>query len=86
MQKKDSQHIGNIKKEELKVSLINGLIKFRELLESHEDDALDFLDDFKLNLYTDEIFVFTPNGDMKSLPRGACSIDFAYANSYAGGR
>jgi GTP pyrophosphokinase len=51
----------------------------RELLESHEDDALDFLDDFKLNLYTDEIFVFTPNGDMKNLPRGACSLDFAYS-------
>lgn len=51
----------------------------RELLESHEDDALDFLDDFKLNLYTDEIFVFTPNGDMKNLPRGACSLDFAFS-------
>jgi len=52
----------------------------RELLESHDDDdALDFLDDFKLNLYTNEIFVFTPNGDMKNLPKGACSLDFAYS-------
>ena len=51
----------------------------RELLESHDEDALDFLDDFKLNLYTDEIFVFTPNGDMKNLPKGACSLDFAYS-------
>ena len=40
----------------------------RELLENPESNALDFIDDFKLNLYAEEIFVFTPKGDLKSLP------------------
>ncbi len=51
----------------------------RELLESNDDNALDLIDDFKLNLFTDEIYVFTPNGDMKSLPVGATGLDFAFA-------
>jgi GTP pyrophosphokinase len=51
----------------------------RELLENQDGSALDFMDDFKLNLYSDEIFVFTPNGDMKSLPHGASALDFAFA-------
>jgi GTP pyrophosphokinase len=51
----------------------------RELLENNDDNALDLIDDFKLNLFTDEIYVFTPNGDMKSLPVGATGLDFAFA-------
>tara|TARA_B100000809_G_scaffold105206_1_gene103711 strand:- start:1001 stop:3256 length:2256 start_codon:yes stop_codon:yes gene_type:complete len=51
----------------------------RELLESNDDNALDLIDDFKLNLFTDEIYVFTPNGDMKNLPTGATALDFAFA-------
>jgi len=51
----------------------------RELLENQEGNALDFMDDFQLNLYSDEIFVFTPDGDMKSLPNGASALDFAFA-------
>ena len=51
----------------------------RELLENQEGSALDLMDDFQLNLYTDEIFVFTPNGDMKNLPAGASALDFAFA-------
>jgi guanosine-3',5'-bis(diphosphate) 3'-pyrophosphohydrolase len=51
----------------------------RELLESNDDNALELIDDFKLNLFTDEIYVFTPNGDMKSLPTGATGLDFAFA-------
>lgn len=55
------------------------LNRLREVLESHEADAVDFVKDFKLNLYASEIFVFTPQGDLKSLPKGATPVDFAYA-------
>jgi guanosine-3',5'-bis(diphosphate) 3'-pyrophosphohydrolase len=59
-------------------SLEDWLARVREILENPESNALDFLDDFKLNLYTDEIFVFTPKGDLKQLPNGSTIIDFAY--------
>lgn len=52
--------------------------KIRELLENPETNALDFIDDFKLNLFADEIFVFTPTGDMKTLPVNATALDFAF--------
>ena len=52
--------------------------RIREMLESPEENALDFLDDFKLNLFADEIFVFTPKGDMKTLPVKATALDFAF--------
>ncbi|HRH67081.1 MAG TPA: bifunctional (p)ppGpp synthetase/guanosine-3',5'-bis(diphosphate) 3'-pyrophosphohydrolase [Bacteroidia bacterium] len=52
--------------------------KIRELLESPETNALDFIDDFKLNLFSDEIFIFTPTGDMKTLPLNATALDFAF--------
>lgn len=52
--------------------------KIRELLENPESNALDFIDDFKLNLFSDEIFVFTPTGDLKTLPSGATALDFAF--------
>ncbi len=51
----------------------------RELLENTDENSLELIDDFKLNLFTDEIYVFTPNGDMKSLPTGASALDFAFA-------
>ena len=51
----------------------------REALESSEVNAVDFVQDFKMNLYAKEIFVFTPKGDIKSLPKGATSLDFAFA-------
>ncbi|MDH6357124.1 RelA/SpoT family protein [Parabacteroides sp. PF5-9] len=50
-----------------------------EILESPNPNALDFLDTIKLNLFTTEIFVFTPKGDLKTLPQGATALDFAYA-------
>lgn len=50
-----------------------------EILESPDPNALDFLDTIKLNLFSAEIFVFTPKGDMKTLPQGATALDFAYA-------
>jgi guanosine-3',5'-bis(diphosphate) 3'-pyrophosphohydrolase len=52
--------------------------QIRELLQSNDTDAFEFLDDFKLNLYATEINVFTPKGDMVSLPQGSSVIDLAY--------
>ncbi len=54
------------------------LSRVREILESPDANAMDFLDDFKLALYSDEIFVFTPKGDLKKLPAGATVLDFAF--------
>jgi GTP pyrophosphokinase len=54
------------------------LNKITELLQTPESNALDFLDDFKLNLFTDEINVFTPKGELRTLPVGATAVDFAY--------
>ncbi len=52
----------------------------RQLLEKQQDsDATDFCHDLKVDMFDDEVFVFTPNGDVKSLPAGATPIDFAYA-------
>ena len=52
--------------------------KIRDLLENPENNAIDFIDDFKLNLYSGEIYVFTPNGDLKTLPKNATALDFAF--------
>ncbi len=52
--------------------------QIRELLQSNDSDAFEFLDDFKLNLYATEINVFTPKGDMISLPQGSTVLDLAY--------
>lgn len=52
--------------------------RVREMLENQDQNAVDFIDNFKLNLFSDEIFVFTPNGDMKTLPKGASPLDFAF--------
>lgn len=54
------------------------LKRIREVLETPEPDAREFLDDFKLSLYSKEIFVFTPKGDLKKFPAGATVLDFAY--------
>lgn len=54
------------------------LNRLQEVLENSSGNAVDFVEDFKLNLYSKEIFVFTPNGDIKSLPKGATPIDFAF--------
>ncbi|MBF0695271.1 MAG: bifunctional (p)ppGpp synthetase/guanosine-3',5'-bis(diphosphate) 3'-pyrophosphohydrolase [Flavobacterium sp.] len=51
----------------------------REALENSETNAVDFVQDFKMNLYAKEIFVFTPKGEIKSLPKGATSLDFAFS-------
>ncbi len=51
----------------------------REALENSESNAVDFVEDFKMNLYAKEIFVFTPKGEIRSLPKGATSLDFAFS-------
>ncbi|WP_411768102.1 RelA/SpoT family protein [Winogradskyella sp. A3E31] len=53
--------------------------RLQEALESNEADAVDFVEQFKLNLYSKEIFVFSPKGDLKSLPKGATPLDFAFS-------
>ena len=53
--------------------------KLQETLESNESNAVDFVEEFKLNLYSEEIFVFTPAGELKSLPKNATSLDFAFS-------
>lgn len=55
------------------------LDKLRNIVKANESDAIDFVNDFKLNLYSSEIFVFTPMGDLKSLPTNATPVDFAFS-------
>ena len=55
------------------------LNKLQEALENSEANAVDFVEQFKLNLYSKEIFVFTPKGDLKSLPKGSSPLDFAFS-------
>lgn len=52
--------------------------KVREILEQNDANAIEFVDDFRSNLYSDEVFVFTPKGDLKTLPQGATALDFAF--------
>jgi GTP pyrophosphokinase len=54
------------------------LNRLQDALENHEMNAVDFVEQFKLNLYAKEIFVFTPQGDLKSMPKGASALDFAF--------
>ncbi|SDE58938.1 GTP pyrophosphokinase [Pricia antarctica] len=54
------------------------LNRLQEALENANTNAVDFVEEFKLNLYSKEIFVFTPQGDLKSLPKGSTPLDFAY--------
>ena len=54
------------------------LKKIRDALNSPTENAVEFLDNFKLSLYTSEITVFTPKGDQRQLPNGATALDFAY--------
>jgi guanosine-3',5'-bis(diphosphate) 3'-pyrophosphohydrolase len=58
--------------------LDNWLNRIREMLEDPGTNAMDFVRDFKLDLFSDEIVVFTPNGEMRNLPAGATALDFAF--------
>ncbi len=52
--------------------------KVRDMLEQNDSSALEFVDDFRGNLFNDEVFAFTPKGELKTLPRGATALDFAF--------
>ncbi|TAI49329.1 RelA/SpoT family protein [Flagellimonas allohymeniacidonis] len=54
------------------------LNRLQEALETSNGNAVDFVEEFKLNLYSKEIFVFTPKGELKSMPKGATALDFAF--------
>ena len=53
----------------------------RQIIEQHEElkDDKEFLESVKIDLFPDEIYVFTPKGDVKELPKGATAVDFAYS-------
>lgn len=54
------------------------LVRVRELLEKQDLSALEFVDDFRGNLFTEEVFVFTPKGELKNMAVGATALDFAF--------
>lgn len=60
-------------------ALDNWLVTLRESLENKDADVQEKLNDFKLNLYNEEIFVFTPKGDLLKFPKGATILDFAFS-------
>lgn len=51
----------------------------RDLMENPEADALEFINDFKTNLFAEEVYVYTPKGDLQILPKGASALDFAFS-------
>jgi len=69
---KDSAHPGS------ETGLEMWIKKVREVIEQNDSSALEFLDDFRPNLFNEEVFVFTPKGDLKILPFGASTLDFAF--------
>ncbi len=66
------------KRPKAKHSLDSWISEIREVLENQEGNALDFIDEFKMSLYADEVFAFTPKGQIKKLPKGSTSLDFAF--------
>ena len=75
----DAAHFKYKQGDKQESGLEDWLNKLKDVLENQESNAIDFVEDFKLNLYSNEIFVFTPEGDLKSLPKGASALDFAFA-------
>ena len=65
--------------EEDEVDLNKWLHTIKEILDDPQPDAMDFLDAIKLNLYASEIFVFTPKGEIKTMPQGCTALDFAFS-------
>ena len=65
--------------EQKDIGIEGWLDKLQEVLENKSENAVDFVESFKLNLYAKEIFVFTPDGELKSLPKGATALDFAFS-------
>jgi len=71
-------HYGYKHKESKKSEVDLWLNKLQEVLNQDSEHAIDFVEDFKLNFYSKEIYVFTPNGDLKSLKSGSSALDFAF--------
>jgi GTP diphosphokinase / guanosine-3',5'-bis(diphosphate) 3'-diphosphatase len=65
-------------KEKSRTGLETWIRKVRELIETNDSSALEFMDDFRTNLFNEEVFAFTPKGDLKMLPYGATALDFAF--------
>ena len=61
------------------IGIEDWLDRLKELLKDNSVNAVDFVDDFKLSLYSEEIYVFTPNGDLISVPKGSTALDFAFS-------
>ena len=64
--------------EQKDIGIDSWLDKLQEVLESNTENPVDFVENFKLSLYSKEIFVFTPDGEIKSLPKGSTALDFAF--------
>ena len=78
---KDFKTLGDLKsqlKDNIQKNLDNWINRIRDTLESDKITAIEFVDNFKLNLFSEEIFVFSPNGQLITLPNGATSLDFAF--------
>ena len=60
------------------IGIEDWLDRLKELLKDNSVNAVDFVNDFKLSLYSEEIYVFTPNGDLLSIPKGSTALDFAF--------
>lgn len=69
---------GKYSETEKESELDKWLVTIQEILDDPQPDAMDFLDTIKLNLFASEIFVFTPKGDIKTLPTGSTALDFAF--------
>ncbi|MCC7521857.1 MAG: bifunctional (p)ppGpp synthetase/guanosine-3',5'-bis(diphosphate) 3'-pyrophosphohydrolase [Flavobacteriaceae bacterium] len=65
--------------EERETTIESWLNKLKDVLENTEANAMDFVENVRLNLYSKEIYTFTPNGQIKNLPKGSTAIDFAFA-------
>jgi GTP diphosphokinase / guanosine-3',5'-bis(diphosphate) 3'-diphosphatase len=65
--------------EERESTIESWLNKLKDVLENTEANAMDFVENVRLNLYSKEIYTFTPNGQIKNLPKGSTAIDFAFA-------
>jgi GTP pyrophosphokinase len=65
-------------KSDYESSIDDWLGRIREMMEHSDTNALEFINDFKLNLFSEEIFVFTPKGELKTLPIGSSALDFAF--------
>ena len=79
---RDCGSIGNTRQEEAgedEGELSKWLKTIKEILDDPQPDALDFLDTIKLNLFASEIFVFTPKGEIKTMPQNCTALDFAFS-------